>query len=267
MGRVKRPRLFEFEDLAWFPRSIRDAGTDFLRFAWEVSGAYKPIAVRLAAILSRARDSEILDLGSGGGGPIAPICAQLAESGQEVRITLSDKFPNLAAFEYVAKRTQGRVRFIGESVDATAVPADLPGVRTLFGVLHHFPPPVLRDILQDAVNKQRTICAFDFSARTPPPPLIALLGNPLGVLLATPFVRPFRSSRLLWTYVIPIMPLFYTWDALVSGLRLYSVNELQEVVSSLQPNDYAWEIEREAFPRSITCLVGRPNKNWESVDD
>ena len=43
-----RVRLFEFESLAWFLRSIRDAETDLLRFMWE-AGRY------LLAMVSQGR--------------------------------------------------------------------------------------------------------------------------------------------------------------------------------------------------------------------
>ena len=38
-----RIRLFEFEDFKWVTNSIRDAGTDILRFMWEVGWVYRPI--------------------------------------------------------------------------------------------------------------------------------------------------------------------------------------------------------------------------------
>lgn len=254
MGRV---RLFEFEDLAWFPKSIRDAGTDYLRFMWE-AGAYKPIVPKLRAALLKTSSEQILDLGSGGGGPVAAIYKELVKTGCAVRITLSDKFPNLAAFKYAQDRTDGGVDHVDEPVDATAVPAHLNGFRTLFASLHHFPPGVVQCILEDAVAHRRPIGVFDITARTPPPVSMLLLGNPLAQLLARPLVRPFRWSSLFWTYVIPIVPFFFTWDALVSGLRLYSVGQLQEIIQSLPPNDYVWKIGAERFPRSITYLIGYP---------
>ncbi|MEZ5362682.1 MAG: hypothetical protein R2748_10195 [Bryobacterales bacterium] len=45
---------------------------------------------------------------------------------------------------------------------------------------------------------------------------------PLFVLLMTPFIRPFRWSRLFWTYVIPVLPLAIFWDGVVSYLRAYT---------------------------------------------
>lgn len=255
----RRIRLFELEDCGWFPGNLRDEGTDFLRFVWQVSGAYKPVASRLQSALSRVGSTEILDLGSGGGGPVVPICKQLARSGPQVHITLSDKFPNLAAFEYARSQTNGGVSFVSEPVDATAVPGHLRGFRTMFGNVHHFLPEVVQRILQDAVDQSCGIGVFDFSAfPAPPPPLFPLLGTPLGVLLAVPFVRPFRWSRLFWTYVIPALPIFFTWDGMVSALRLYSVRELQEIVAALPSNNYIWEIGREPFPHSLTYLVGCP---------
>ena len=40
------------------------------------------------------------------------------------------------------------------------------------------------------------------------------------VLLATPFILPFRWSRLFWTYIVPALPLVLTFDVVVSLLRL-----------------------------------------------
>ena len=254
---MRRIHLFEFEDLAWFPKAIRDAGTDLLRFNWEL-GVYKPIVPRLRDALVKTGSQEILDLGSGGAGPAVAIYKELVKAGCTVRLALTDKFPNLAAFKYARDRSHDGVDFMEEPVDATAIPSHLTGFRTLFATAHHFRPDMVRRILQDAVDQGRPIGIFDLSARTPPPLPMMLLGNPLGVLLATPFVRPFRWSRLFWTYVVPAVPIFVSWDALVSALRLYSVRELQEIVDGLPSNDYVWEIGREPFPYCITYLIGYP---------
>lgn len=254
MGMV---RLFEFGDLAWFPKSIRDVGTDYLRLMWE-AGAYKPIVPRLRDALVKTNSQHVFDLASGGGGPVVAVYKELLKTSPTVRVTLSDKFPNLAAFNYARERTNGGVDYLEEPVDATAIPSHLNGFRTSFGALHHFRPELVRLILQDAVDRHCPIGIFDMTPRTPPPTSMLLLGNPLVQLLATPFVRPFRWSTLLWTYVVPVAPLALAWDALVSGLRLYPVRQLQEIVQALPPNDYVWEIGAERFPRSITYLIGCP---------
>ena len=77
----------------------------------------------------------------------------------------------------------------------------------------------------------------------------------------TPFIRPFRWSRLFFTYVLPIVPLASIWDRVVSCLRVYSPEEMRELVQSLGPNDYGWDIGRLAVknaPTKLTYLIGRP---------
>ena len=49
-----------------------------------------------------------------------------------------------------------------------------------------------------------------------------------GVLLLTPFVRPFKWSRILLTYVVPLVPLIVVFDGTMSFLRLYLEHELRE---------------------------------------
>ena len=50
---MRRFRLFELEDQGWFPRPIRDAGTDFLRLMSEIGNVFKPIVPRLEEVLTR----------------------------------------------------------------------------------------------------------------------------------------------------------------------------------------------------------------------
>lgn len=255
---MRRIHLFALEDQDWLPRPVRDAGTDWLRFMSEVGNVYGCIVPKLRDALAGTGSQEILDLCSGGAGPVLAIQKQLAESGCHVRVLLTDKYPNRAAFRYAQERSGGTVNFVEEPVDATEAPPLLKGFRTLFASLHHLRPELARMVLQDAVDRRCPIAVFDMTARTLPPLPMLLLGNPLMMLVLTPVLRPFRWSRLLWTYLLPVVPLFVMWDALVSGLRLYSLPELQELVDGIRSDGYHWEMGRYGFPRSITYLIGRP---------
>ncbi len=253
-----RIHLFELEDQRWFPEAIRDAGTDFIRFVAEIGNPYKPIIPLLSRALDETGSREILDLCSGGGGPMAGLVPQLAENGWEGTVTLTDKFPNLAAFEYLRGCSDGAIGFIEQPVDASAVEPHLTGFRTLFTSFHHFPPDTASRILQDAVDQRRPIGVFEQTERSILPALTTLIG-PLFVLLVTPFIRPVRWSRFLWTYLIPVVPFYVMWDGFVSCLRTYSPDELQGVVDGLDCEDYVWEIGQEASrPAPITYLLGYP---------
>ena len=163
MGRL---HLFELEDQSWFPRTIRDAGTDFMRFFAEVVNPYRPVIPRLQRALTESGSTRILDLCSGGSGPVVDIRDQLSSNGCEVPVTLTDKFPNRNAFEYAQRGSNGEVDFIGTSIDATNVPSHLSGFRTLFSGLHHFRPEAARHILQDAVDQGSPIGVFEITQRS-----------------------------------------------------------------------------------------------------
>jgi hypothetical protein len=81
----------------------------------------------------------------------------------------------------------------------------------------------------------------------------------LAVFIATPFVKPFRFSRLLFTYLLPLMPLCILWDGIVSCLRVYSPDELRTLVAQLGNTDYDWDIgTTRVGPGVATYLIGTP---------
>ncbi len=181
---------------------------------------------------------------------------------EPIAIRLTDKYPNAEAFRQLEATAPTQLSFYAEPVDATSVPAELRGFRTLFSSFHHFAPEQARALLQDAVNKGEGIGIFEATHRSVPA-LIVMLLVPLMVLIFTPFIRPFRLSRLLWTYVIPAVPLFVLFDGIVSCLRTYTPTELRALVAGLSPaaNEYCWEIGEEKPKRGglpVTYLIGYP---------
>ena len=121
---------------------------------------------------------------------------------------------------------------------------------------------------------RRGLAVFEVSERTMKAMLLVLLGGPLAVLLLTPLVRPFRWGRLLWTYVLPVVPLALTWDGVVSCLRSYTVAELSAMTGDLANDGYRWEVGRarlEGLPATATYLMGIPahpsSKASETMDE
>jgi hypothetical protein len=85
-----------------------------------------------------------------------------------------------------------------------------------------------------------------------------MLFSTLSVLLTTPFIRPFKIGRIIFTYLIPIVPLFVLWYGIVSSLRTYSVKEMKELFRNLNGTEtYNWEINKvKSGPSVILYLVG-----------
>lgn len=258
---MSRIHLFEFEDQAWLPRRLRDFMTDWLDFMNRVNGGWDAFVPKVASLLGKAQSDRIVDLGSGGGGPVLRIRRVIAEThGVDPPLLLTDKYPNHDALKRAASAASGQVEYHSQSIDATDVPAELQGVRTMFCSFHHFRPNVARRILADARDKGRAIGVFEGTARSVPALLVTLTA-PLAVLVTTPFIRPFRWRRLIFTYPIPILPLLCLWDGLVSCLRTYSTEELRELVRDLASDSYSWDVGELRFPRTpvkVAYLTGRP---------
>lgn len=253
MGRI---HLFEFEDQKWFPAFLRNYGTDFLQFLSNKTGMYKPIVPFLEELLRTGNTKTIVDLASGGGGGLIWLNGQLKKSIPELKIVLTDFYPNIPAFEYT-KSLFDNVEYYSTPVDAKKVPSELKGIRTQFLSLHHFKPADARQILQNVVDSKSPIAIFEAQERSFPS-LLAMVFSPLSVLLTTPFIRPFKIGRIIFTYLIPIVPLFILWDGIVSSLRTYSVEEMNGLVKDVKGNEkYNWKIGKvKSGPSVILYLIG-----------
>lgn len=263
---MRRLHLFEFEDQPWFPSFLRNAMTDFLSFLGEqIHAPLHPFVARLHEVLAHRGERRLVDLCSGGGGPAATIARLLRDRHDfAVKVTLTDLYPSLARFQHVQDRAGGIVDFFSKPVDATRVQSDLGGFRLLCNGFHHFRPDSARAILRDAVEQRQGIAVFEVFERSWAGLVQAFFSVGM-LLLATPFIRPLRFSRIFFTYVVPAVPLFLLWDGLVSVLRIYSPAELRELVDSLSQHknapDYEWELGQSRVPLSFlrtTYLIGYP---------
>lgn len=255
---VPRLHLFELEDQAWFPATLRDLSTDYLHFmsgALKIEGVVLPIVER---VVRQTGVTEIVDLCSGGSGPVPALLDRLVAADLPMQATLTDRYPNAEAFGAIASRSRGRISFLNRPVDARAVPQELTGLRTIFNGFHHFAPSDAAAILRDAVDARQPIAIFELSERSARNILPVIL-VPIFVWLATPFMRPFRWTRLLWTYPLPLVPLTCFWDGVVSQFRAYTVEELREL--GRQAGPFTWEAGQVAMAGGrarLTYLIGTP---------
>lgn len=289
---MRRVQFIELHEQPWFPASLRADVTDALQFGFNLLHAYAPIAPLLQSMIdSRANGKHdplandpdkhdlqtndrrtsarnvtarqsIIDLCSGGGGPWQDLSRELhcsdAANSAALRIWLTDKYPNLAAFQSIGASSDHQITYYPESVDAMKVPDVLKGLRTMFTSFHHFSPEDARAILQNAVDAGESIGIFEATKRAPSTIALIFAGI-LLMFLHTPRIRPFRWSRLLWTYLLPIIPLVLLFDGVVSCLRTYRPDELRKIVDKLTCREYQWEIGEVAKGKMpVTYLIGYP---------
>jgi hypothetical protein len=264
---MRRFQLFEWEDQRWLPAVFRDFITDHLRYTQNEDmrrPVNREIAKRLTSILDRAPTSRIVDLCAGAGGPLVQIAHLLVgELGLPVEIVVTDLYPNVTAFERLEKESTGTIVARYEPISATDVPPELTGIRTIFTALHHFEPDRARLILADAVRKRDAIAIFEPLERTVRMATLLAVVSLIRGFTHTPRVGELTWRRFLVTYLVPLAPLMFAWDGLVSVLRSYTVDELRSLAAGVDGQDYEWEAGRfeVAGPfgsMPTTYLVGMP---------
>jgi hypothetical protein len=264
---MERIHAVELEDLPWVPRAIRDGGTDLLDVLFAKARFYRALAPELIALLDQCGLRTVHDVCSGGGGGALAMRAELAAVNRaDVSFALSDRYPNDAARARVAALSDDTLSYRAEPVDALEAAADPRAVRTMFGALHHFRPQEVTRILQSAVDSGAPIALVDVAAsptlrRLPTfvAPIAAVPNLAMLFLVAlalVPFARPFRWSRVLLSYALPLIPALFAWDGTISALRAYTPEELLAMTRSLRGGDtYEWRAGRA---QNALFLTGRP---------
>src|SRR5258707_8609451 len=129
---MRRIQFIEIHEQTWFPSFLRDYVTDALQYGLDFLKAYAPIGPMLQNALDSLKCRSMVDLCSGGGGPWLDLSQSLGEDSCARQILLTDKFPNLSAFQNVRAASGNHITFCADSIDAMKVPRELTGFRTMF---------------------------------------------------------------------------------------------------------------------------------------
>ncbi len=257
---MKRVHALEWEDLSWFPKSWRDFGTDYLRFVATKFDIYKPIIPILKKGMDASGKHHWIDCASGGGSSLIRLVKELNNDIPDLKVTLTDYYPNIASFQRTKKELDNVIEFETNSVDAMNLPPHLQGnFITMFASFHHFRPKQAKKILQNAVDTNSPIAIFEPVARNFGS-IFSMFFVILNVLIFTPFIRPVRWQVLPFIYIFPIIPLYILWDGVASILRTYSKKERHDLINSLDNNNFEWEVGETKGPMPINYLYGFPKK-------
>ena len=261
---IRRVHLFELEDMNWFPSYLRNMITDFLYFFASFFKTYSSVVDDLEDAFRKSNVKTVQDCCSGRGGPISHLIDYFkARDIQNPKFLLSDKFPNSGAIaEIKANNVTGDLSYLEDDFDILADKPRHGEMTTLFTSLHHFRPNEVDNILRNHVEIKRPFAAFEFTERSFIGFLPIIFG-PFMCLLITPLLRPFTLKRLIFTYLIPLIPLILFWDGLVSCLRTYSPKELKAIAGKYPQFD--WKIGRNLegglVKTPITYIIGTPKDN------
>ena len=237
---LPRLQLFEFNDAPWAPAVLRSTLVEALSRAIRWGGLVEGLVDPLARCLEAAGTSQVLDLCAGSGGPAAVLSAAMAKRGHDVHFLMSDLYPAVLDWDALCARAPGRLGFVPTPVDATAIPPEVGAgrVRVVINALHHFPPPVAREVLRGLCRDAPGVFIAEGLVRSP---LAFAAMGPVGLasLLSTPLLaHDHRLARAALTWLSPIALAASVWDGTVSSMRAYLPGELRQMVAGLE--EWTW---------------------------
>ncbi len=266
---MKRVHVFEFGDAAWFPSWLRDSMTNVIVVMGRAIGVDEVLSELVSRVLAQQRIDRIVDLGSGAGGVMPDVLERVRSNADtaETSLLLTDLYPNADAIAALDGIANTQVRYERNSVDATDLASAPTGLKTMVNCFHHMRPEQARLILESAKESRQPLLIYEMADNKIPFTLwclalpIALPLVALMCLVFTPFVRPLTARQLLFTYAIPLIPIFWAWDGQASNTRVYTPEDLDELLLGLESEEYVWEKGGAKTPRGVkmgSYLLGFP---------
>lgn len=266
-----RLHLFEFTDITWMPDFLKHHITEIIERIDANSPTLESAMDKLEAVLETQGEKDVTELCAGSGRTLIRSLNNAFSEGRLNRLRITDYFPQVEEYRELA-RNYPFVDVVEQSVDARKVPEELGGARVIVRGFHHFAPKDAKAILKSAYDRRTVFAAFETPERSARWLLfISLIPSFILALITTAQIRPFRWHHLVFGYLLPIVPLMFCWDNVVSGLRAYTQDEFKDLVADLNDPSYRWEIgvlpnknPKHAI-RRISYIIGIPRgtaKSW-----
>ena len=227
---MKRKEVSQFITTKWFPKLLKQLIAEFLNWFVQTVRATKPFVSVIEKGLSSSKKREIINI----------------------------DFKIGAGIETVKPFLKNDIRV--SSVPISQFNTSKNGLYLFVNSFHQLPPEKAKQILEKIVLSKNPLVIVEGNNDS----LWQIVGMtifvPLSVLLTACFVRPFRWSRLLFTYLIPILPIIIMIDGCLALFKLYNPKDLKELVNSLDVQSYKWEASKNDNGRGgkIMYLIGQP---------
>jgi hypothetical protein len=244
-----RRHLFELNDSPWAPVALRETIIESLSRTLAWGRILEGLVAPFREFVERARASEVLDLCSGAGGPAAILADEIARAGGRApRFIMTDLQPHPQVWARLRDAHPGTIDFVAEPIDATRIPRAVGEgrARVIINALHHFRPELAGAILRGACDAAPGVFVAEGFERDP---LLFSAFAAAGVpaLFANPVLSPrHKLAKALFTWATPIALAASVWDGLVSTLRVYTKEELLEMVAPLG-DAFEWTYGTYAF--------------------
>jgi len=239
-GAVWIMHLFEFNDLAHIPASIRQTLLELMESCNRGFRSFNQRAASEAMDQAKQKSCRtIVELGAG----VAPLTKLLAEDARQtgIRLVPCDLFPDVASYRALEQSYPGVVKPLYSQVDYSRQHDFGPdALAALVGTFHHIPPKLRKQTLQAITKSAGRVMVFE-PLRNTPISIFLVFFSIVPALLLPLFGMGSRGAlrRVLLCWLLPVVPCIFLWDGVVSCLRQWSParwqRELREIAGPTRP--------------------------------
>ncbi|MBP6235349.1 MAG: hypothetical protein KA270_01800 [Saprospiraceae bacterium] len=227
---MKRKQVFQFSNQKWYPSFLKRDMYEFMSWFVGKVNAAKPFLPVLEEVIGHTQTKTIINIDSKIGAGIETLLPLLPEGSEIINIEL-EKFS-----------THNK------------------GIYTFINSFHQLDEKKAAYYLTQIANSGNSVAVLEGNNDSLWQVVGMTIFVPLTVILSAPFVQPFRITRLIFTYLIPILPVVTMLDGFLALFKLYNPNDLNELVSNILVKSYVWKSGKADNGRGgkIIYLVGYP---------
>jgi hypothetical protein len=265
---MQRFELFEIEDFKWFPKSLRNGVTQLLEVLHQWLHTPDVVANILEEEFNLNHNNIIVDIGSGSGGAMPAVLDKInSKESLDCQLILTDLYPNITLINHY--QNHAKINYHHLPINGNELEKAPDGIYTLMACFHHFNPRQALKILDSAQSNKKSILIYEIAINNVPF-LVWLFLLPISMiilflmaLLMTPFVKQKSLTILLFTYLIPIIPIIYAWDGQASLKRTYTFKDIDELLKKIPSEaDYTWQykvaLDRKGSKKGY-YIIGQKN--------
>jgi hypothetical protein len=235
---MRFPHLFEFMDQDWVPGGLRNTLVEMVECCNSppFQTYYHWVADETLQVACDGNFTTIVELGAGS----APITRVLVKDprSNSIRLVMCDINPNPRDYEVLEKLYPGKVHGLRTPIDISHPHQwDPRTILVLSATFHHIPPPERSKVLMALTNSAERIMIFEPVRKSLLSVLFVFTSLIPSLLLPLFFFqRPGKLRRFLWCWLVPVAPLMFWWEGIISSLRQWSDwewrTELEKVLST-----------------------------------
>ena len=197
----------------------------------------------------------------------------------QANFVLTDIAPHLLAWKAAVQQSPN-IRYVPEPIDAASASpsllrsvapsplslsaAKLPMFRLFSLAFHHFDEPFAERILANTIDTSAGFAILELQGRNISSQVLTFLLCPL-LLVISPFFFWHDPVHLLFTYLLPIIPIVVALDGMISSLRTRTGEEVKAMLEKILREkgrdvdewDVVWGSEWHTWPLGeMTWVVG-----------